>query len=47
MANKYNSGDTVYIVESSRFIREAIIVKSAGGLYMIRFSDNGGGIKVR
>ena len=47
MANKYNPGDTAYIVESSRFIREVIIVKFAGGLYTIRFADSNGGIKVR
>lgn len=47
MANKYKPGDTAFIVESSRFIREVYIVKYAGGLYTIKFSDTKGGIKVR
>lgn len=47
MTSKYNPGDPAYIVESNRFIREVTIVKYAGGLYMIRFRDGKGGIKVR
>lgn len=47
MTGKYNPGDTAFIVESSRFIREVTIVKYAGGLYTIRFKDSNGGIKVR
>lgn len=44
---KFNVGDTVYLVESNRMIREVLIVKYAGGFYTIRFKDSGGGIKVR
>ena len=47
MANKYNPGDTAFIIESSRFIREVRIVQFSGGLYTIRFTDSNGGIKVR
>lgn len=47
MTGKYNPGETAFIVESSRFIREVTIVKFAGGLYTIRFKDSNGGIKVR
>lgn len=47
MASKYNPGDTAFIIESSRFIREVRIVKFSGGLYTIRFTDSNGGIKVR
>ena len=44
---KFNVGDTVYLVESNRMIREVLIVKYSGGFYTIRFNDSGGGIKVR
>lgn len=44
---KFNVGDTVYLVESNRMVREVLIVKYAGGFYTIRFKDSGGGIKVR
>lgn len=47
MAKKYNPGDAAFIVESSRFIREVKVVKFAGGLYTIKFTDSKGGIKVR
>ena len=47
MADKYNPGDTAFIVESNRFIREVTIFKFAGGLYTIHFKDSNGGIKVR
>ena len=44
---KFNQGDTVYIVESNRFVREAEVKSFAGGLYLIRFNNSGGGIKVK
>lgn len=44
---KFNQGDTVYIVESNRFVREAEVKSFAGGLYLIRFKNSGGGIKVK
>ena len=47
MANKYKPGDTVYIVSSVRWIREAKVLKYAGGFYTLKFADTGGGIKVR
>ena len=34
---KFNVGDTVYLVESNRMVREVLIVKYAGGFYTIRF----------
>lgn len=40
-------GDTAFIVESNRAIREVIIVKCAGGLYLVKFKDTGGGIQVK
>ena len=47
MANKYQPGDTVYIVSSVRWIKEAKVLKYAGGFYTLKFTDTGGGIKVR
>ena len=47
MANKYKPGDTVYIVSSVRWIKEAKVLKYAGGFYTLKFTDTGGGIKVR
>ena len=36
-----------YIVESNRWIREVEIRSTAGGMYLIKFLDSGGGIKVK
>ncbi len=47
MANKYKTGDTVYIVSSVKWIKEAKVLKYAGGFYTLKFADTGGGIKVR
>jgi hypothetical protein len=47
MTGKFSVDDTAYIVVSNRMIREVKILKYAGGLYTIRFTDGGGGIKVR
>ena len=40
-------GDTAFIIESNRIIREVEIVRNTEGFYLIRFKDSGGGIKVR
>ncbi len=42
----FKAGDTAYIVESNRFIREVTVKSCAGGMYLIKFED-GGGIKVK
>lgn len=47
MVGKYKSGDKAFIIESKRFIREVEILKYSGGLYTLRFTDSGGGIKLR
>ncbi|PHU36551.1 hypothetical protein [Pseudobutyrivibrio ruminis] len=44
---KLKAGDTAYIIESNRIIREVEIKNCAGGMYLIRFMDTGGGIKVK
>ena len=43
----FKSGDTVFIVESNRFIHEAEIRSCSGGMYLVKFKDNGGGIKLK
>lgn len=44
---KMKAGDTAFIVESNRLIREVEIKSCVGGMYLIRFKDSGGGIKVK
>ena len=44
---KLKAGDTAYIIESNRIIREVEIKNCSGGMYLIRFKDSGGGIKVK
>ncbi len=45
--NKYNPGDTAYIIESNRLIREVKVLKVVGGFVTLRFMDSDGGIKLR
>ncbi len=40
----FKAGDTVFIVESNRFIREAEVRSCSGGMYLVKFKDNGGGM---
>ena len=40
-------GQTVYLVESCRTVREAVVHARSGGLYTLRFTDSGGGIRLR
>ena len=42
---KMKAGDTAFIVESNRIVREVEIKSFAGGMYLIKFKDSGGGIK--
>lgn len=44
---KFKAGDKAFIVESNRWIREVEIRSTAGGMYLIKFLDSGGGIKVK
>ena len=47
MTGKYKPGDTVFVVQSVRWVKEATVIKYAGGFYTIKFTATGGGIKVR
>ena len=44
---KFNPGDKAYIIESTIFIKEVVIVKFAGGMYLIKYPNSSGGYKVR
>lgn len=39
-------GDNAYIIESSRIIRPVRILSCAGGLYLVKFLDSSGAIRV-
>ncbi len=47
MPNKDNPGDTAFIVENNRIIREVKTLNTSGGFVTIRFVDSHGGIKLR
>lgn len=40
-------GDIAYIVESNRHVREVEIRRCSGGMFLVRFTDTGGGIQVK
>lgn len=44
---KLKVGDSGYIIESNRIVREIIVLRSSGGFYLIRFKDGDGAIKVK
>ena len=46
MTSKFNSGDTAFILESRRFLREVKILAAKGSIVSLRFTDANGGIKV-
>ncbi len=41
------TGQTVYLIESRRRVREAHVLRESGGLFTLRFTDTVGGIRVR
>ena len=43
----FQARDTVFIVESNCFIREATIKSCAGRMYLLKFRDSDGGIKLK
>lgn len=44
---KYRPGQKVYLITNGIYIREAEIVRHTSGFYTIRWSDSGGGTRVR
>ena len=47
VATRFKSGDAAFILESNRVVREVRIIRCSGGMYLIRFTDSDGGIKVK
>ena len=45
--NPIEVGQTVYLIESCRRVREVLVRSRSGGLYTVRFTDTGGGIRLR
>ena len=44
---KFNPGDKANIIESTIFIKEVVVVKFDGGMYLIKYPNSSGGYKVR
>lgn len=44
---RFKIGDSAFILESNRIVREVTIIKCTGGMYLIKFVDTGGGIQVK
>lgn len=44
---KFNLGDKAFIIESSIFVNEIVIVRTAGGFVTIRYPNSNGGFRVR
>ena len=47
VTQKYNVGDTAYIIESNRLIRETVIIKKKGNFYTVKFKDTNGAITLK
>lgn len=47
MEKKFKAGKTVYLIGNSHFIEEAIVVMTVSGFVTIRFTNRGGGTRVR
>lgn len=45
--NKFHPGDTAFLIESNRIIREVKVLKFSGGFYTIRYIESPTGIKVK
>ena len=45
--NTIEIGQTVYLVESGRRVREVVVCGRAGALYTLRFTDTLGGVRLR
>lgn len=47
MAGRFKAGDRAFIIESNRFVREVEVRNCSGGMYLVRFLDSTGGIKLK
>ncbi|MBQ8996221.1 MAG: hypothetical protein IJ091_10445 [Oscillospiraceae bacterium] len=44
---KFQVGQTVYLISSVNWIKEATVLKYSGGFYTIKWTDSDGGTRVR
>lgn len=44
---RFKAGDAAYIIENNHRIRQVIIVRYAGGFYVVRFANKDAGIRLR
>lgn len=44
---KFQIGDKAFIIESTIFVKEVVIVKIASGFATIKYPDSSGGFRVR
>ena len=47
MDTKFKKGDKVYLVGDTHFIEEAVVVMNVAGFVTIRFTERGGGTRMR
>ena len=45
--SKFKPGDTVYLIGNAHLIEEATVVMTVAGFVTIRFTERGGGTRVR
>lgn len=47
MNYRFKPGDKAFIIESSIFVKEVIIINASGGFYLIRYPGKNGGYRVK
>ena len=47
MDNKYNVGETVYLIDNGNSVEEAVVVMHISGFTTVRFTEQEGGTRVR
>ena len=47
MDNKYNVGETVYLIDNGNSLEEAVVVMHISGFTTVRFTKREGGTRVR
>ncbi len=47
MDHTFKPGETVYLIGNTHFIEEAVVVMTVSGFVTIRFTERGGGTRVR
>ena len=47
MERKFRAGETAYLISNSHFLEKAYVVMTISGFVTIRFTQRGGGTRVR